>query len=261
MKAAGEGPDLAVAVAAIFSGEIDFNSEVQLGDRVTVAFERVVRGEGRPQAYGDISAARFVNEGRVLQAIRFTPPVGKPGYYDADGRSLKRFFLKSPLKFEPRVTSGFSSRRMHPVLHTARAHRGVDYAAAPGSPVVAVAHGTVVAASYDQTNGRMVRVRHSSGYESYYLHLSGFGRGIRAGARVDQSDVIGYVGSTGLATGPHLHYGLTKNGAFVNPIAEHRRMPPGEPIPASLMEAFRAVRDRALAELASAPAAPQLAQK
>jgi murein DD-endopeptidase MepM/ murein hydrolase activator NlpD len=101
----------------------------------------------------------------------------------------------------------------------------------------------------------MVRLRHSSGYETYYLHLSGFARGIRAGGRVDQSDVIGYVGSTGLATGPHLHYGLTKNGAFVNPIAEHRRMPPGEPIPASLMAEFRSVRDNALAALAEPPAA------
>jgi murein DD-endopeptidase MepM/ murein hydrolase activator NlpD len=254
MKAAGEGPDLAVAVASIFSGEIDFNSEVQQGDRLVVAFDRV-RREGRPGSYGEIRAALFENDGRVLTAVRFAPEGGKPGYYDADGRSLKRFFLKSPLKFEPRVTSGFSLRRMHPVLHTARAHRGVDYAAAPGSPVVAVAPGTVVSATYDQSNGRMVRLRHSSGYETYYLHLSGFARGIRAGGRVDQSDVIGYVGSTGLATGPHLHYGLTKNGAFVNPIAEHRRMPPGEPIPASLMAEFRSVRDNALAALAEPPAA------
>jgi murein DD-endopeptidase MepM/ murein hydrolase activator NlpD len=261
MKAAGEGDDLAIAVAAIFSGEIDFNTEVQRGDRLAVVFERVVR-EGRPGAYGDVSAAQFVNEGRVLQAIRFTPPGGRPGYYDAAGRSLKRFFLKSPLKFEPRVTSGFSLRRMHPVLHTARAHQGVDYAAAPGSPVVAVAPGTVVSASYDDSSGRMVRLRHSSGYESYYMHLSGFARGIQAGAHVDQAEVIGYVGATGLATGPHLHYGLAKNGAFVNPIAEHKRMPPGEPIPASVMAAFGAVRDRALADLAAAVApAPQMAQK
>jgi murein DD-endopeptidase MepM/ murein hydrolase activator NlpD len=149
---------------------------------------------------------------------------------------------------------------MHPVLHTARAHRGVDYAAAYGAPVVSVAPGVVVSASYDNTNGRMVRVRHASGYETYYLHLSGFARGIRAGVRVDQSDVLGYVGSSGLSTGTHLHYGLTKNGAFVNPIAEHRRMPPGEPIPPEAMAAFGIVRDKALADLTSvAPVPTQVA--
>ena len=259
MKAAGEGSDLAVAVASIFSGDIDFNSDVQLGDSLSVVFERVVR-EGRPGEYGEIRAAQFVNEGRVLRAVLFAPPGGKAAYYDEEGRSLKRFFLKSPLKFEPRVTSGFSMRRMHPVLHSARAHRGVDYAAGSGSPVVSVAPGTVMSASYDETNGRMVRVRHASGYESYYLHLSGFARGIRAGVHVDQTEVIGYVGSSGLATGPHLHYGLTRNGVFVNPIAEHRRMPPGEPIPPIAMPAFRAVRDRALADLAAvSPAVSQIA--
>jgi murein DD-endopeptidase MepM/ murein hydrolase activator NlpD len=142
--------------------------------------------------------------------------------------------------------------RMHPVLHVSRAHRGVDYGAPTGAPVVSVAPGTVVAASFDATNGRMVRVRHASGYESYYLHLSAFGKGIRAGVHVDQGQRIGFVGSSGLATGPHLHYGLTRNGAFVNPLSEHRNMPPGEPVPAEAMAAFNQVRDRALASLGSA---------
>jgi murein DD-endopeptidase MepM/ murein hydrolase activator NlpD len=188
----------------------------------------------------------------VLRAIRFTVPGGMPAYYDEQGRSLRRFFLKSPLEFEPRVTSGFSMSRMHPVLHVSRAHRGVDYGAPTGAPVVAVAPGTVVSASYDAANGRMVRVRHASGYESYYLHLSAFAKGIHAGARVDQGQRLGFVGASGLATGPHLHYGLTKNGTFVNPIIEHRHMPPGEPIPAGAMTAFAAVRDRELAALATA---------
>jgi murein DD-endopeptidase MepM/ murein hydrolase activator NlpD len=141
---------------------------------------------------------------------------------------------------------------MHPVLHISRAHRGVDYGAPTGAPVISVAPGTVVAASYDAANGRMVRVRHASGYESYYLHLSAFGKGIRAGVHVNQGQRVGFVGSSGLATGPHLHYGLTKNGAFVNPILEHRNMPPGEPIPASAQAAFAAVRDRELAALDAA---------
>jgi murein DD-endopeptidase MepM/ murein hydrolase activator NlpD len=253
MKAAGEGDELAIAMATVLSGEIDFNSEVQLGDRLAVAFERRQR-EGRPSTYGEISAAEFSmsEEGRTVRAIRFTTPDGRAGYYDEQGRSLKRMFLKSPLKFEPRVTSGFSMSRMHPVLHTSRAHRGVDYGAPTGAPVVAVASGSVVSVTQDGSNGRMVRLRHGGGYQTNYLHLSRFAAGIRAGGHVDQGDLIGYVGSSGLATGPHLHFGLTKNGAFVNPIAEHRKMPPGEPVPESSLAAFGDVRDKALAELAAA---------
>jgi murein DD-endopeptidase MepM/ murein hydrolase activator NlpD len=251
IEAAGERPELAIELAAIFAGEIDFNTELQPGDAYTVAFERFVR-EGRPVSYGEITAATFTNEGRVLRAIRFTPPGGKPGYYDEQGRSLRRFFLRSPLKFEPRVTSGFSARRMHPVLHTARAHRGVDYAAPHGAEVIAIASGTVVSATYDETNGRMVRVRHASGYESYYLHLSAFGSAIRTGAQVAQGQVIGRVGATGLATGPHLHYGLRKNGMFVNPLREHQHLPPGEPVAADALTAFYAERDRALVGLDAA---------
>jgi murein DD-endopeptidase MepM/ murein hydrolase activator NlpD len=246
IEAAGELPDLAIAMAQIFGGEIDFNTELQPGDRYTVAFERLER-ERRRSSYGVISAAEFQNDGRVLRAIRFTPKGGQPGYYDPDGRSLRRFFLRSPLKFEPRVTSGFSARRMHPVLHTARAHRGVDYGAPMGSEVVSVASGRVLSVTSDATNGRMVRVRHASGYVSFYLHLSAFASGIRAGAAVEQGQAIGRVGASGLATGPHLHYGLQKNGAFVNPLREHRNMPPGDPVPASELDGFRIEREKAMA--------------
>jgi murein DD-endopeptidase MepM/ murein hydrolase activator NlpD len=248
IDAAGEGADLAIAMAEIFAAEIDFNSDLQPGDRYSVTFERFTR-DARPPSYGVISAARFENDGRVLHAIRFTIPGGKPGYYDEQGRSVRRFLLRSPLKFVPQVTSGFSARRMHPVLHTARAHRGVDYAAPPGAPVVAVAAGRVVSATFDNTNGRMVRLRHTSGYDSFYLHLSAFAPGIKAGVSIDQGGVVGRVGSSGLATGPHLHYGLQKNGVFVNPLREHRNLPPGDPIPASAMSPFQAERDRALAAL------------
>jgi murein DD-endopeptidase MepM/ murein hydrolase activator NlpD len=254
MAGAGEGAELAVSLAQIFSGEIDFNSDLQPGDGYALAFDKYTR-EGGQSSYGDISAAEFRNEGRVLRAVRFTVPGGKPAYYDERGRSLRRFFLRSPLKFEPRVTSRFSSSRRHPVLHTNRAHRGVDYAAPKGAPVIAAAGGVVTSASYDGTNGRMVRVRHASGYETFYLHLSAFGPGIRAGVRVDQGQTIGLVGATGLATGPHLHYGLTRNGVFVNPLREHMNQPPGEPVPASAKAAFEAERDRALAQLAPRPTA------
>ena len=245
---AGEGAELAVSLAEIFAGEIDFNSDLQPGDGYALAFDKYTR-EGGATSYGDITAAEFRNDGRLLRAIRFTVPGGKAGYYDEQGRSLRRFFLRSPLKFEPRVTSRFSASRMHPVLHTARAHRGVDYAAPTGAPVVAAASGVVTAASYDAANGRMVRVRHASGYESFYLHLSAFAPGVRAGARVEQGQTVGLVGATGLATGPHLHYGLTRNGVFVNPLREHMNQPPGEPVPPTAMAAFTAERDRALAQL------------
>ncbi len=246
IEAAGEQPDLAIAMAQVFGGEIDFNTELQPGDRYTVAFERLER-EGRPSLYGVVTAAQFQNDGRTLHAIRFTPKGGQPGYYDLDGRSLRRFFLRSPLKFEPRVTSGFSARRMHPVLHTARAHQGVDYGAPMGAEVVAVSSGRVLSVTSDATNGRMVRIRHASGYVSYYLHLSAFAQGIREGGLVEQGQTVGRVGDSGLATGPHLHYGLQKNGAFVNPLREHRNMPPGDPISPSELDDFAVEREKSLA--------------
>jgi murein DD-endopeptidase MepM/ murein hydrolase activator NlpD len=138
------------------------------------------------------------------------------------------------------------------VLHTYRAHLGVDYGAPTGAPVVAVSSGTVVSATFDRANGRMVRLRHAGGYETYYLHLSKFGAGVRTGARVSQGQVIGRVGSTGLASGPHLDYRLRKNGTFVNPLTEHRRMPPGEPIPAAAMAAFEETRSSAMKRLQGA---------
>ena len=251
MEAAGESAELTIALAEVFAGEIDFNTELQPGDSFALSYERFTREDrnDRPVSYGAIHAAEFRNDGRVVRAIRFTPPGGKPDYFDEQGRSLRRFFLRSPLKFEPRITSRYSLRRMHPVLQTARAHRGVDYGAPTGAPVVAVSSGTVVSATYDNANGRMVRLRHASGYQSYYLHLSAFAPGIRGGARVDQGQTIGRVGATGLATGPHLHYGLQRDGAWVDPLREHRNMPPGDPVPDEAMETFLDTRDRALAQL------------
>ena len=240
---AGATADLAIELAAVFSGEIDFNSELQPGDHYRLAFDKVTRENGRV-SYGTIHAAEFFNDGRLLKAIRFVTPDGKAGYYDENGRSLKRFFLKSPLKFEPRITSWFSYSRKHPVLNIRRAHLGVDYAAPVGAPVVAVAHGVVTRAGFAGQAGRLVALRHSSDYESMYLHLSSIA--VKVGQRVSQGDVIGRVGSSGLSTGPHLDYRLRKKGTYVNPIAEHRRMPPGDPIPAALLTAYHAQRDKML---------------
>jgi murein DD-endopeptidase MepM/ murein hydrolase activator NlpD len=243
MDAEGENIQLAITLAEIFGGQIDFNSDLQPGDWFEVLFEKATR-EGQFAGYGSIAGARFSNDGTVFQAFHWTnPETGRAGYYDENGRSLKRFFLRSPLRFEPRITSGFSRRRFHPVHRTYRAHLGVDYGAPHGSQVVAVAAGVVVSAGWAGGGGRQVRIRHAGGYETYYLHLSAFGKGIRAGARVDQGQVIGRVGSTGTATGPHLDYRLRRNGVFVNPLAEHRRLPPGDPIPAEYLATFGTARD------------------
>ncbi|MGE3577097.1 MAG: M23 family metallopeptidase, partial [Vicinamibacterales bacterium] len=258
MEETGERPQLSLDLAQIFAGEIDFNSELQPDDSFAVAFERWTRDDGA-WTYGPILAAEFNNDGRTLRAVRFAPPGGEPAYYDEQGRSLRRFFLKSPLKFEPRITSRFQRNRLHPVLHVGRAHRGVDYGAPIGAPVVAVASGRVVSVSTDAANGRMVRLQHASGYETSYLHLSAFAPGLRRGGRVQQGELIGRVGASGLATGPHLHYGLRKNGVYVDPVREHRSMPPGEPLPASALPAFAEVRDRALTQLARTVARQQAA--
>ncbi|MCX6537638.1 MAG: M23 family metallopeptidase [Acidobacteria bacterium] len=246
MHAVGETDDLSIELAAIFSGEVDFNSGIQPGDQFRVAVHKVTRETGTA-SYGAVFAAEFVNEGRHLKAFRFTHPDGTVGYYDENGRSLKRFMLWSPLKFEPRVTSGFSYNRMHPVLNIARAHLGVDFAAPIGAPVVSVANGVVTQAGFSGEAGRLVAVRHSSGYETMYLHLSSIA--VRAGQHVSQGDLVGRVGASGLATGPHLDYRIRKNGAYVNPLVERRRMPPGEPIAPALLVAFQAERDRQAALL------------
>ena len=245
VASAGETVHLALSLAEVFSGTIDFESDLQPGDNFEAVFEKETR-EGEFAGYGPIVAARFVAGGHEYQAFRWTDPAtGKSDYYDADGRSLKRFFLKSPLKFEVRVTSGFSRRRLHPVHGGYRAHLGVDYGAPHGAPVVAVANGVVVSAGWAGGGGNQVRIRHASGYESYYLHLSSFGAGVRSGAHVTQGQLIGRVGATGTATGPHLDYRIRRNGVFVNPRAEHAKLPPGAPIGAAHLAAFKQQRDAA----------------
>jgi murein DD-endopeptidase MepM/ murein hydrolase activator NlpD len=243
MDETGETVQLAMSLAEIFGGQIDFESDLQQGDRFEVLVEKSSH-DGEFSGYGAILGARFVTDGRDLRAVRWSDPsTGRADYYDENGRSLKRFFLRTPLRFEPRVTSGFSRNRLHPVFRTYRAHLGIDYAAPTGAPVVAAAGGTVVSAGWSGGGGNMVHLRHPSGFETYYLHLSAIGKGMRVGAHVEQGQFIGRVGATGTATGPHLDYRLKKNGVFVNPLAEHRKLPPGEPIPAAQLAAFRAQLD------------------
>lgn len=252
LNGAGETQRLAIKLAGVLAGEIDFNTELQSGDRFDVLFEKQFRA-GEFAGYGDVLAASVLNAGRRLEAFRFTLPGAAAAlYYDAQGRSLRRPFLRSPFQFEPRVTSRFSRRRLHPILGTYRPHLGVDYGAPTGTPVVAVADGTVVSAGRRGASGNMVRLRHTNGYETYYLHLSAFAPGVRPGARLRQGQTIGRVGATGMATGPHLDYRMSRNGKFVDPALEHQNLPSGEPVPARHLAAFLDSRDRLLERLSAA---------
>jgi murein DD-endopeptidase MepM/ murein hydrolase activator NlpD len=251
IDATGEKVQLALELADVFSGQVDFHTDLQPGDRFRVLFEKSSH-DGQFSGYGAILGASITVDGRQLQAFRWEDPAtGKAAYYDESGRSLKRFFLKSPLKFEPRVTSGFSTRRFHPIDQVFKAHLGVDYGAPTGSSVVAVAAGVVVSASFSGAGGNMVHLKHQDGFETYYLHLSAYGPGIHAGTRVAQGQLIGRVGMTGSATGPHLDYRLKRNGVFVNPVAVHSRQAPGEPIPTTQLATFKSSREALLTRLSA----------
>jgi murein DD-endopeptidase MepM/ murein hydrolase activator NlpD len=258
VSARGENVTLAMALADVFGGDIDFNNDLQPGDSFEIVFEKAL-SEGEFAGYGPILAAEFRNDGRVLRAFRYEAPGREPGYFDEQGRSRKRFFLRSPLKFEPRISSGFSYRRLHPVHGTWRSHPAIDYVAPVGAPVIAVASGTVVRAGYFGAAGNMVTLQHANGYESSYLHLSAISRGVRPGARVSQGEMIGRVGATGVVTGPHLDYRLKKNGAWVNPLVEHKKLPPGEPIAPEHRAAFDAQLARTLPLFVGPPAETRLA--
>ncbi len=212
---AGETDGLALALADVFQWDIDFHREVQRGDAFAVLVERL-RAGGRTVSYGPVLAASYRTGGRRHTAVRFAAG-GGIGYYDEHGRPLKKQFLRAPLKLSL-VTSRFSTSRLHPVLGRRMPHWGVDYAAPEGTPVMVTADGTVTFRGWKGGGGNTVEVRHAGGYTTGYLHLSRFARGISAGQRVSQGDVIGYVGSTGLSTGPHVDYRVMRHGSYLNPM-------------------------------------------
>ncbi len=226
VEAAGESPELAVRLAEIFQWDIDFFRDLRRGDRFVLLVERETV-DGRLYRYGPIYAARFLNGGRELDAILYRGPDGRPGYYDLEGRPLRKQFLKAPLRFS-RITSRFSLHRFHPVLHRSMPHYGVDYGAPVGTPVHATADGVVTWVGRKGGAGKMITLRHPNGYETSYLHLSRYARGVRRGRRVHQGEVIGYVGRTGLATGPHLDYRIRHNGRWINPL--RMASPPARPL-------------------------------
>ncbi len=239
---------LAWDLADVFAWQVDFSRDVQPGDRFRVVFERLVSPEGEVRL-GRILASDLEVSGRRLTAFRFDSG-GRSALFDAEGNSVRRAFLRAPVEFR-RISSQFARARRHPVLGTFRRHEGTDYAAARGTPVMAAGDGTVLRAGHAGGYGNMVELRHRSGSTTRYAHLRGFARGVRAGARVGQGQVIGYVGSTGLASGPHLHYEFRVNGVARD--SRRVELGNGEPLPAAQRPAFERERDRLAAMLAGSP--------
>lgn len=251
--AAGIPDQVIIALADIFAAEIDFYHDVRRGDRFTVVYEaRFIEGE--PAGTGRILAAEFVNNGKVHRAFQWRDEAGNVGYYGDDGQSSRSAFLRSPMEFS-RVTSGFTLARMHPILNTWRAHRGVDYGAPAGTPIRATASGVVATAGGQGGYGNVVILRHGGAYSTLYAHLSRIAKGVTAGARVSQGDTIGYVGQTGWATGPHLHYEFRVGNEARNP--QTIALPAAEPVPPSQRGAFAAAIAPVVEELAVARRMPR----
>lgn len=242
-RAGGEAV-LAYVMADVLQWDIDFNRDLRVDDRFEILFEAAYL-EGDFHRVARIIGLRYENGGRLIEAYQF----GEDGsHYDAEGRPLRKLFLKSPLRYS-RITSGFSGRRFHPVLKRYRPHYGVDYGAPTGTPVRVTASGVVKSAGWDQGGGKMIKVRHPNGYLTAYLHLSRYASGIKSGRRVVQGEVIGYVGSTGLATGSHLDYRVQHDGRWINP--QSLKNEPADPIPAEQLASFRQWRDLLRQQLTS----------
>ncbi|HEY9516112.1 MAG TPA: M23 family metallopeptidase [Gemmatimonadaceae bacterium] len=242
---AGPRSELAWSLGDIYEYRVDMSRELQPGDQFQVLFERAT-GPGGVVRTGDILAARFNLSGSEIDAVRYVGASGRAQYYDEDGRSMRSAFLRAPLSFR-RISSVFG-RRKHPVLGTWRSHKGTDYAASSGTPVRAIGDGVVVFAGRKGGYGNAIDIRHRNGYVTRYGHLRGFARGIRAGRSVDIGQTIGYVGMTGLATGPHLHFEVLVHGVQRDPRVALRDKS-GFPVPAAEKARFESVKAVLLAEL------------
>lgn len=235
----GADAALAVSLSDILGWDIDFFRDLRRGDSFEVVYEEFAYG-GRAVREPRLLSAKFINDGRVLEAYYFPSQDGRAAYFDGAGRSLEKQFLRAPLRYD-RVSSGYTRRRFHPVLKYYRPHEGIDYAAPTGTPVRATASGVVNVRERYRGNGNYIVLRHGAGYESWYLHLSGFAKGLALGDRVQQGEIIGFVGSTGLSTAPHLCYRIKHNGRFLNP--SRMDMPPSEPVAAHRRAEFEQLRD------------------
>jgi murein DD-endopeptidase MepM/ murein hydrolase activator NlpD len=250
MERAGERPQIVMDFAEIFAWDFDFAADSQPGDRFRMLVEKVFTGDQFVK-YGRILAAEYESQAQVHAGVYFKDKDGS-GYYTPKGESLRRAFLKSPLEFT-RISSTFSRGRRHPILGGIRPHLAVDYAAPLGTPIFAVADGTIESAGWSGGGGNTIVLRHRANFKTMYNHLSNFAKGIRVGTTVRQRQVIGYVGSTGLSTGPHLDYRVMKDGRFVNPLKQ--TFLPGQPISPSNHAAFAQASGALFAQLRGTPAA------
>jgi len=236
----GESAELAMRMAQIFGYDLDFYTDPRKGDTFRIVLEKKKYANGQIAGYGKILAAEYENAGKKYQALLFHDPTGRPGYYSADGKSLQKAFLRSPLKFGAAVTSHFSRARFHPILKTYRPHMGTDYGAPVGTPVQTIGSGRVVFAGRKAGEGNMVQVAHSNGYETMYLHLSRMF--VRPGEHIEIGKTIGLVGSTGLSTGPHLDFRILQKGQYKN--FEKLGLPPSDPVSKKNLPEFAALREK-----------------
>lgn len=231
---AGLDDVLTMRIAQIFQWDIDFVLDIRKGDEFYVLFEELYL-EDKFIGFGEVLAAEFVNQGDSYQALQYEDPHGQKGYFNPRGENMKKAFLRAPVEFS-RISSNFNLRRKHPLHKRTVPHRGIDYAAPRGTPILAAGDGKVITASKSGSNGNYIVLQHGEQFVTKYLHLSKFARGMRTGKRIVQGDTIGYVGSTGWATGPHLHYEFLVNGAHKNPRTV--KLPDATPVPAQELEAF-----------------------
>ena len=237
---AGESAELAMRMAQIFGYDLDFYTDPRKGDTFRIVLEKKKYANGQTAGYGKILAAEYENAGKKYQALLFHDPAGRPGYYSADGKSLQKAFLRSPLKFGAPVTSHFNRARFHPILKTYRPHMGTDYGAPVGTPVQTIGSGRVIFAGRKGGEGNMVQVAHSNGYETMYLHLSRMF--VRPGERIEIGKTIGLVGNTGLSTGPHLDFRILQKGQYKN--FEKLGLPPSDPVSKKNLPEFAALREK-----------------
>jgi len=249
-EAADISDTVALKLANVFAWDIDFVLDIREGDRFTAVYEQIYQN-GKYLRDGEVLAAEFVNAGKVYRAVRYASDTGSASYYTPDGLPMRKAFLRAPVEFT-RVSSVFNPHRMHPILNTIRGHMGTDYAAPTGTPVHAAGDGRVSFAGRRGGYGNAVVLAHSNSVSTLYGHMSRFARNMRVGTHVQQGEVIGYVGMTGLATGPHLHYEYLVNGVHKNP--QTVQLPGAEPLHAAALEKFRGTAAPLLADLSPQPA-------
>jgi murein DD-endopeptidase MepM/ murein hydrolase activator NlpD len=245
----GERPELAMRLADIFGYDLDFYTDPRPGDTFRVVVEKKTFADGSVASYGRILAAEYNDEGRPYRAVLFHDASGHPAYYTPEGKSMKKAFLHSPLKFAAPITSHYSAHRFHPILKQTRPHLGIDYGAPTGTPVQTIGDGRVTWAGPKGGAGNLVEIQHTNGYTTYYMHLSRVL--VRSGQKVEQGQRIGLVGMTGLATGPHLDFRIQRGGQFLN--FERLPLPPAGPVEKRDWREFAAARDRALTQMPALP--------